>query len=183
MVSEIKIFLFELCLYICNHIVNKIPFHFIRLLFYRKIMQFKIGSGSTICLGCTFDTMGKFSMGQNSVINANCRLDNRGVITIGDNVSISEKVIILTADHDMDKADMEGRNKPIFINNYVWIGTEAMILPGCNIGYGAVLAAKSLLTKSTEPFDVMAGIPAKFIKERKCKENYTYSASYKRLFK
>lgn len=179
---KIKSLISELRLYICNHIINKIPSHTFRLFFYRSIMKFDIGRGSYIFLGCTFDAAKGLKIGKNSVINAKCRIDTRGGIKIGDNCSISNNVSIITADHDMNTPNMQGRTSETIIGNNVWIGTEAMLLPSLIIGSGAVVAARALVTKHVYDFEVVGGVPAKHIKERKCKTNYTYSASYKRLF-
>jgi maltose O-acetyltransferase len=142
-------------------------------------MKFKISKGSAILMHCYFDAAKGFEMCDNSVINANCRIDTRGGIKIGNNVAISANVILLTADHDMDN-NMKGRNNPIFIDDYVWIGTRAMILPGVTINKGAVVAAGAVVTKDVEDRDVVAGIPAKVIRKRK--ESFSYIASYRRLF-
>jgi acetyltransferase-like isoleucine patch superfamily enzyme len=173
-------FLSELRLYFCNHFISNIPSHTIRLFFYRKFMVFNIGEGSSIFMGCKFDCAKGLTIGINSVINARCRLDSRGGLLIGDNVSISEEVIILTADHDMDTPNFAGRNKNVIIGDYVWIGTRAMILPGVNIGKGAVVAAGSVVTKNVNDFEVVGGIPAKFIKKRS--ENLYYKLYYQRVF-
>ncbi|HCQ90891.1 MULTISPECIES: CatB-related O-acetyltransferase [unclassified Clostridium] len=52
------------------------------------------------------------------------------------------------------------------IGNDVWIGTEAMIMPGITIGDGAIIASRSVVTKDVEPYTVVGGNPAKHIKER-----------------
>lgn len=145
-------------------------------------MNFKIGGGSSILMRCDFDSSGGFSIGSNSVINSGCRIDTRGKICIGDNVSVSRNVTILTADHDMDDPNLSGRTKMVKIDDYVWIGTGAMIMPGVCVGKGAVVAAGSVVTKDVKPFCVVAGVPARIIKLRKCVSNYTYTASYRRLF-
>jgi acetyltransferase-like isoleucine patch superfamily enzyme len=166
-------------LYLNNHFVSNIPLHFFRLWFYRKVMKFNIGSGSTILLNCSFDCTKSLKIGKNSVINANCRLDTRGGIVVGDNVSISSDVIILTADHDMNCPNFSGRNRAVMIEDYVWVGTRAMIMPGVTIGKGAVVAAASLVTKNVLPYQVVGGVPAKLIKNRSNILNY--NLSYKRL--
>lgn len=175
-----RVFLSEFRLYLCNHWISSIPSHTIRLWFYRTVMGFKIGEGSSILMNCKFDCARGLTIGENSVINANCRIDSRGELEIGSNVSISEEVVVLTADHDMDTPDFKGRNRKVVIKNYVWIGTRAMILPGIKIGKGAVVAAGAVVTKDVEPFHVVAGIPAKFIRIRENKLDY--SISYRRLF-
>lgn len=170
----------EFRLYLCNEWINRIPSHNIRQYFYRRVMGFIIGKQSSIFMDCTFDCARGISIGDNSVINSRCRLDTRGNITIGKNVSISQEVIILTADHDINSPDFSGRNKAVVINDYVWIGTRAMILPGINIGKGAVVAAGAIVTKNVEPFTLVAGVPAKFVKRRQ--EDVNYQIIYQRLF-
>jgi maltose O-acetyltransferase len=143
-------------------------------------MRFSIANKSVIFMGCKFDCKGGFSMGKNSVINADCSLDCRGGISIGDNVSISKAVNIITADHDLNSPQFEGRQKPVIIEDYVWIGTRAMILPGCTIGKGAVVAAGAVVTKNVPAFSVIAGVPARIIKSRITDLDYTLY--YRRLF-
>jgi len=109
-------------------------------------------------------------------------MDTRGGIKIGNNVSISSDVVILTADHDMDNENMDGRNKGVIINDYVWIGTRATLLPGVNIGYGAVVATGAVVTKDVPPYGVAAGVPAKVIKYRNSNNGFNYTANYRRLF-
>lgn len=131
-------------------------------------------------MNSSFDCARNFSIGTNSVINSRCRIDNRGAISIGENVSISQEVIILTADHDIDAAKFSGRNKTVKIEDYVWIGTRVTILPGVTVGKGALIAAGSVVTKDVAPFSVVAGVPAKLIRMRR--EDLDYKTSYRRLF-
>lgn len=154
------------------------PSHTLRLLYYRAVMHYNIGNGAVIFMDCTFDCTTNFSVGRNTVVNAGCRIDNKAGIAIGENVSISQQVMILAADHDMDSPDFAGRNRPVVIEDYVWIGTRAMIMPGVTIGKGAVVAAGAVVTKNVEPYTVVAGVPAKFIKNRS--KDLTYQLSYRR---
>jgi maltose O-acetyltransferase len=143
-------------------------------------MKFTIGHKSSIFMDCVFDCKAGFKMGNTSVINAKCRLDNRGTITIGNNVSISQEVNIITAYHDVDLVDFTGTYLPVIINDLVFIGTRAMILPGVTIGRGAIIAAGAIVTKNVVPFAVMAGAPAKLIKMRR--EDVAYTCDHHRLF-
>lgn len=177
---KLKSFLSECRLYICNHWVSCIPSHSFRLWFYKRIMGFKIGRGSTIFMNCKFDCAGGLTIGENSVVNSNCRIDSRQGLIIGNSVSISEEVILLTGDHD-DLLGLTNRNKTLRIEDYVWIGTRAMLLPGVTIMKGAIIAAGSVVTKDVEPFAVVAGVPARKIKNRPFSD-LNYSASYIRLF-
>ena len=56
--------------------------------------------------------------------------------------------------------------KTIIIHNYVWICTDAFIGPGCEIGEGSIIGAKSVVVKSVESWGIFAGNPAMFLKKR-----------------
>ena len=87
-------------------------------------------------------------------------------ITIGSKVAISREAFICTASHDITKPNRPLVTAPITICEGVWIGARAIILPGVTIGEGAVVAAGAVVTKDVEPFTVVGGNPAKFIKHR-----------------
>jgi acetyltransferase-like isoleucine patch superfamily enzyme len=167
-------------LYFTNRIIANIPFHSIRAFFYRYFLKIIMEEGSHIFMEAWFDTRKKFTLGKNSVINEKCRLDNRGGIYIGMNVSISSQVCILTGDHDIQSPDFAGRARAVNIEDRVFIGTRAMILPGVTLGEGCVVGAGSVVTKDVAPFTIVAGIPAKPIGHRN--ENLTYTTNYPRLF-
>ncbi len=173
-------FFSELRLYFCNEWLNKIPSHTIRLWFYRRLMKFELNQQTYILMHCSFDAAKGLSIGRDSVINPRCKLDTRGGISIGNKVSISQEVIILTADHDVTSTDFAGRNRRVVIEDYVWIGTRAIILPGVVIGRGAVIAAGAVVTKDVEPFAIVAGVPAQFIRKRR--QDINYIVNYHRLF-
>lgn len=180
MKSFIKKFYFDGILYTTNCLVAHIPSHVIRLSFYRYCLDLEIGKNTHIFMGAWFDTKKNFKIGNNSIINQKCRLDNRGGITIGDNVSISAEVCILTADHDLQSCDFAGRTRSVTIEDYVFIGTRAMILPGITLGKGCAVAAGAVVTKSVAPFVIVAGVPAKPIGKRQT--DLQYQLNYRRLF-
>lgn len=166
-------FIKEFGLYLCNSLVNHIPFHSIRLLLYRVIFGMKIGKKTAIQMGLTIFAPSHFSVGDNSIINRNCLFESRGGITIGNNVSISANTHCYTSSHDPQSSDFAWVKSPIVIEDYTWIGARALLLPGVTIGKGAVVGAGSVVTKSVEPFMIVAGNPAKPIGKRN--HDLTYS--------
>lgn len=170
----------EFRIYFCNELISRFPSHRVRNWFYRKVMRFQIGDRSTIFMHCTFDRTIALTIGNHSTVNSGCRLDTRAGITIGSNVSISQGVVILTADHDLNLSDFAGRGREVIIEDYAFVGTRAMVLPGVIIGKGAVVAAGAVVSKNVAPYSVVAGIPAKPIKERR--RDLEYSAEYFRKF-
>ncbi|WP_345210283.1 acyltransferase [Mucilaginibacter gynuensis] len=143
-------------------------------------MNFKIGKNSSVNLGCVFNTPGLFEMQDNSTINQFCHIDNRGSIFIGNNVSISPKCSLVSADHDVNDEECIGRVGPIVLEDYVFVGYNAIILKDCTLKRGAVLGARSLLTQSAEADGIYFGIPARLKKHRN--PVYNYSSEYMRLF-
>ena len=90
-------------------------------------------------------------------------------ITIGTKVAISREAFICTASHDITKPNRPLVTKPITICDGVWIGARAIVLPGVTVGEGAIVAAGAVVTKDVEPWAVVGGNPAKFIKWRELK--------------
>ena len=95
-----------------------------------------------------------------------------GKITIGKNCLISQHVTIVASNHNIKFGQpiyKQGWSKSknfVNISDDVWIGANSVILPGVNIGKGAVIAAGSVVTNSVEEYAIVAGNPAKFIKFR-----------------
>ncbi len=87
-------------------------------------------------------------------------------IEIGNNVAISEFVTIRDSDnHHIEGIGNHQMTQPIKIGNKVWIGMHATILKGVTIGDGAIVAAGAIVSKDVPPNTLVAGIPAKVIKE------------------
>lgn len=174
---KIMLFLKQLFMhYLPNHMINKIPFYCIRNLYYRKIMGIDLGKGSSIHLKTFIQGANPLKkraiIGKNTSIGRNAYLDLRGGLEIGDSVSISPDVKLITAQHEINDSKFKYITKKIKINNFVWLGTSVIILPGVEIGEGAVVAAGSVVTKNIEPYEVVGGNPAKKIKNRKAELNY-----------
>ena len=88
------------------------------------------------------------------------------LITIGDNVKITSGVKILTHYLDPSVPGVHFRNGEVKIEDNVFIGVNSIICNSVTIGKGAVIGAGSVVTKDIPPYEVWAGVPAKFIKKR-----------------
>ncbi|WP_175882077.1 MULTISPECIES: acyltransferase [Burkholderia] len=153
------------CFYLGNHLfMNYMPYR-IRHWFLGRFCQVKIGRDSSIAMGC-FVTGYHISIGNNTVVNRYSYLDGRVPLTIGNNVNISHYTLIQTLTHDPQNPDFVCLCKPVVIEDHVWIGARAIISPGVRIGEGAVVGAGSVVTRDVEPYTIVAGNPARFIKER-----------------
>ncbi|MBU2927577.1 putative colanic acid biosynthesis acetyltransferase [Winogradskyella psychrotolerans] len=88
-------------------------------------------------------------------------------IVIGAHAIVSQKSYLCTASHDVQKSDYPLITKPIIIKDQAWVGAGAYINMGVEIGEGAVVGATASVYKNIEPWVIVGGNPAKFIKERK----------------
>lgn len=116
-----------------------------------------------------FTDFGKnIHLGKNVFINAGCKFQDQGGITIGNNALIGHNVILATLNHN-ENVEKRGNliPAPIKIGNDVWIGSNATILSGVTVGDGAIVAAGAVVTKDVEPKTVVAGVPAKYIRDIK----------------
>lgn len=94
-------------------------------------------------------------------------------VKIGDRVCINDGVEILTASHAVNDPQWKEVKANISIEDYVWIGTGAMILPGIKIGRGAVIGARAVVSKSVAADEVVVGNPARPVSSKRSKElNY-----------
>jgi acetyltransferase-like isoleucine patch superfamily enzyme len=111
-------------------------------------------------------TSGQLSIGKGVFINTDCRFACGGGITIGDHCQISARVSFETISHQLLPV-MDGKrpshSAPIVVENNVWIGSGAILLPGITVGEGAVIAAGAVVTKDVRPFTVIGGVPARII--------------------
>ena len=105
--------------------------------------------------------------GKNIFMNFNCCILDVAEVQIGDNCMMGPNVQIYTAIHPLEfKERNSGREfaKPISIGKNVWIGGNAVICPGVNIGNNVVIGAGSIVTKSFPDDVFIGGNPAKIIK-------------------
>ena len=106
---------------------------------------------------------GHLTLGQ-GFTNYGCRISCQNSITIGQKVAIGDEAVIRDYDgHEID--GQKNTSSPITIGDHVWIGERATILKGVKIGDGAVVACNAVVTKDVPPNCLVAGVPAKVIRE------------------
>ena len=105
-------------------------------------------------------------IGKNVFINACCRFQDQGGIEIGDGSLIGHNTTIATLNHDFNPDKRANLHpSPVKIGKNVWIGSDSTILPGVEIGDGAVIGAGSIVTKSIPANSIAVGSPARVIKQ------------------
>ncbi len=167
--------------------VGWIPSHCVRKFFYR-LFGMKIGKNSTIHMQARIYDPYHIKIGNGTLIGEKASLDgrrqlpnSRGGLEIGNHVDIASEVMIWTSEHDINDPFLKPIEEKVVIQDYVFIGPRAIILPGITVGEGAVIGAGAVVTKNVPSNTIVAGIPAKEIGQRKVL-NLNYKLGRPRLF-
>ncbi|MBC8312926.1 MAG: acyltransferase [Candidatus Cloacimonetes bacterium] len=151
----------------------------IKFLFYSIIYKFKLQKSYPdlqLWSKPTIYNPQNLSIGHNVAINDNFWVNAIGKVEIGNNVLIGPSVIIHSANHNYARVDIPIREQghtieKVIIEDDVWIGARAIILPGVTIGKGAIIAAGAVVNKDVGSYTIVGGVPAKIIKRRIPKGN------------
>lgn len=105
-------------------------------------------------------------IGENVFINSNCSMQDQGGIYIGDGVFIGHNVCLLTLNHE-ENPERRGNliPSPIHLENGVWLGSNATVLPGITVGENSIVAANAVVTKDVPANTIVAGIPAREVRK------------------
>ena len=151
--------------FLLNTIVARIPFHAIRLFFYRRIIR--VGRNSSILMKVRIRGL-RIIIGNGCVINSGAVLDGRGAeLVLGDFVDVSPDVRVWTLDHDPNSPNHAARSRPVYIGDYAWLSSGSIILPGVTLGRGCIVAAGAVVTHDVLPWTIVAGVPARPIGQRR----------------
>ena len=156
-------------------------------------MYQKRGRGSKIYHSVRMDTppYRNFSLGRHSVVESYCCINNAvgdvvigdhtrigihctviGPVTIGSHVNLAQGITVTALNHNFEdtgkRIDQQGvSTDPVVIGDDVWIGANAVVLPGVTIGRHCVVAAGAVVTKDVPDYTVVGGVPAKILKTLK----------------
>jgi maltose O-acetyltransferase len=141
-----------------------------------RFLRLKVGYGFVVGSGCDIHPAQFITIGDNVMLGRNSTVSTSKTggseVYIGDNVMLADGVRIIGGNHAHDRVDIpmnkqgEGVQKPIYIENDVWIGANSIVLTGVTIGQGSIIGAGSVVTKSIPEYSIAAGNPAKIIKRR-----------------
>jgi acetyltransferase-like isoleucine patch superfamily enzyme len=131
--------------------------------------QFRLGDYSVIETGaCINNAVGDVVIGNHTRVGLHNTII--GPVTIGSHVNLAQGITVTALNHNFadtsKRIDEQGVNTmPVTIEDDVWIGANAVVLPGVRIGTHAVVAAGAIVTKDVPPHSLVAGVPAKVIKQ------------------
>ena len=131
--------------------------------------QFCLGDYSVVeSFACINNAVGDVIIGDHTRIGLHNTII--GPVTIGSHVNLAQGITVTALNHNFEDAekriDEQGvSTTPVVIDDDVWIGANAVILPGVHIGNHCVVAAGAIVTKDVPPHSLVAGVPAKVIKQ------------------
>jgi len=163
--------------YLINNFIRKIRY------LYWLLRLKKCGKNFICCSGVKMHSAKNIIIGNDVRVGEDSYINGKGGVIIGNNVHLGPQVFMWTSNHNYykpEKLPYDGNaiNKPIKINDNVWVGAKASIIPGVEIGEGAVIGMCAVVTKNVPPCAVVGGNPAKILKYRdietynKLKDNY-----------
>lgn len=157
-----------------------VPLHSFRRFFF-SLAGVRMGAKSTIHVGAKFYTPRGVRIGEGTLVGDHAVLDGRAPLIIGNHVDIASQVMIYNSEHDIASDDFGPIEAKTTIEDYVFIGPRAIILPGVTVGKGAVVAAGAVVTKDVPAGSIVGGVPAKVIGDRPLKD-FQYRLGRPRLF-
>jgi len=140
-------------------------------LFILNIFGAKVSYKSIVYSNVKIWSPKNLSIGDYSCLGPKVDFYNVAPVTIGKYSTISQRTFVCTASHDYNQAIIDDNLMdliigPISINDYCWVAAEAFIGPDITIDYGAVVLARSVVTKNLERMSVYAGNPSRLVKKR-----------------
>jgi len=134
--------------------------------FFQKILR--INGSFKIMVHYTSQVNGTIEIGENVVKSfansGSCYFQGINGIIIGDNTIFAPGVKVISANHDVKSLSKHKPTRPISIGKNCWLGANSIILPGVSIGDNVIVAAGAVVTKSFGDNLIIAGVPAKHIK-------------------
>jgi acetyltransferase-like isoleucine patch superfamily enzyme len=156
-----------------NRILTHIPGYIGHTLRVRwlQINCLHIGEGCSIGHGVIIMGVENLSLGDRVAIPRNCHIDARGGLTLADYALVGFESVILTHTHNSDDPESPIQHqgmfsKPVYIGPKAWLGTRVIVQPGVTIGEGAIVGSGAVVTKDVAPYDVVAGVPARILRNR-----------------
>lgn len=131
-----------------------------------RLFGAKIGQGVHVYPSAKIWAPWNLEMGDYSCLSHDVDCYCVASVKIGAHATISQYSYLCTASHDIEAPDMPLITAPITIGSGAWITADVFVAPGVTVGEGAVVGARASVFSAVEPWTVVAGNPARFIKDR-----------------
>lgn len=138
--------------------------------FLLRLFGARIGKSVHLYPSCQVTMPWKLEMGEHSCLGDFVICYNIGGIRIGAHSTVSQYSHLCSSSHDYTLSHMPQTFSPIVIEDQVWVCADAFLAPGVTIGQGAVVGARAVVIRDIEPWTVVGGNPATYIKKRILKD-------------
>lgn len=145
-------------------------------IFLLRVFGAKIGKGVSVQHGLHVRSPWRIRIADDVYIADGVVLDGRGGLRIGVSTSINTGAQLWTAQHDIRSQDFAYVARPVSIGHHAWVASRVVVLPGADIGDGAVVGAGSTLARSASPWGVYVGVPATRVADRPLVDQYRLGA-------
>lgn len=139
--------------------------------FLLRLFGAKVGHETHIYNSATIYMPWNFEIGDQSSVGEYAYIYNLGPITIGNRTTISQRAHLCAGTHDFTDPALPLLKPPIVVMDQVWICADAFVGPGVTVGEGAIVGARAVVVKDVEPWSIVAGNPARFVKQRVLKSD------------
>lgn len=126
----------------------------------------RVGNRVVIKPGVRVKFPWKLTLGDDCWIGENVWIDNLDSVSIGSNSCLSQGVYLCTGSHDWSKSTFDLITKPIVVEEQAWIGAFCKVAPGVTVASGSVCSMGSVVTKSTQEWEIWSGNPCRKLKDR-----------------
>jgi len=144
---------------------SPVPFHEWRSFLLRRFGA-RIGRGCHVYPGARVWAPWNLSMGECSSMADGVNCYSMAEVSLGERAVVSQGAFLCTGAHDYEDPKFRVYSKPIKIGARAWVCAEAFLCPGVSVGEGAVIGARSVVTRDMPAWNVCAGSPCRPIKKR-----------------
>lgn len=134
--------------------------------FLLRLFRARVGHNVHIYNSAVIYMPWNFEIGNWSCIGEEVLIYNLGRVSIGNRATVSHRAHLCAGTHDYSDVNLPLLKLPIRIDDQVWICADSFVGPGTHVGEGAILGARAVVMRDVEPWDIVAGNPARVVKKR-----------------
>lgn len=138
--------------------------------FLLRLFGAQLSSTAKVYSSCQIDYPWNLKMGDYTCIGPHTIIENSVLVTLEDRATISQHTYLCTGSHNVQSKTFHSVRKPITLKKDSWVASNCFIGLGVTVGEGAVVGARASVFKDVEPWTIVGGNPAKFIKKRVIKD-------------
>lgn len=134
--------------------------------FLLKTFGCKVSGRPFIAPTCRIYAPWLLEIGDHACLATRSEVYNLGLVKIGERVTIAQYAYLCNGTHDFNRESLPLLVGNMIVEDDVFVGAKALVLPGLFLGKASIIGAGAVITKDTEPYGIYAGNPAKILKKR-----------------